>query len=126
MTNILLLGKESASFADLAAELTKKKDFNVVQVGSGKETLTYVNENKIDVVVAAELLSDGFALPFVKELMKKHPHINCAMVSSLPPKEFHEVTEGLGLFMQLPINSGAEEANKMMQFLDSINSLMGQ
>lgn len=126
MSNILLVGKEFASLADLAAELTKKKGFNVVHVGSGKEALNLVQENKIDVVVAADLLSDGFALPFVKELMTKHPHINCAMVSSLPPKEFHEVTEGLGLFMQLPINPGAEEANKMIQFLDSINSLMGQ
>ncbi len=126
MTNILLVGKESASVADLAAEFTKKNGFNVDHVGSGKEALELVNENKIEVVVAAGLLSDGIALPFVKELMKKHPHINCAMVSPLPSKEFHEVTEGLGLFMQLPINSGAEEAKKMMQFLDSINSLMGQ
>ena len=47
------------------------------------------------------------------------------MVSTLPAEEFHEVTEGLGVFMQLPVNPGAEEAAKMMQLLESINVLMG-
>ena len=124
MTNILLVSKESASLADLADELIKRKRFNVVQVKSGKEAFSLVRENKAEVVIAAEVLADGPALPFVKELMKKYPLINCAMVSSLSLEDFHEHTEGLGLFMQLPIRPGAEEANKMIQFLDFISVLM--
>jgi DNA-binding response OmpR family regulator len=125
MSKILLVSKGSASLADLADELIKRKEFDVMQVKSGEEALSLVRENRADVVIAAEVLSDGLALPFVQELMRKHPLINCAMISSLPPEDFHELTEGLGLFMQLPINPGAEEADKMVQFLDSISALMG-
>jgi DNA-binding response OmpR family regulator len=125
MSKILLVSKGSASLADLADELIKRKEFDVMQVKSGEEALSLVRENRADVVIAAEVLSDGLALPFVQDLMRKHPMINCAMISSLPPEDFHELTEGLGLFMQLPINPGAEEADKMVQFLDSISALMG-
>jgi DNA-binding response OmpR family regulator len=125
MSKILLVSKGSASLADLADELIKRKEFDVMQVKSGEEAFSLVRENRADVVIAAEVLSDGLAIPFVQDLMRKHPLINCAMISSLPPEDFHELTEGLGLFMQLPINPGAEEADKMVQFLDSISALMG-
>ncbi len=124
MSKILLVSKGSASLADLADELIKRKEFDVIQVQSGEEALSLVRENRADVVIAAEVLSDGLAVPFVQELMRKHPLINCAMVSSLSPEDFHELTEGLGLFMQLPLHPGAEEAKKMIQFLDSISALM--
>ena len=124
MSKILLVSKGSASLADLADELIKRKEFDVIQVQSGEEALSLVRENRADVVIAADVLSDGLAVPFVQELMRKHPLINCAMVSPLSPEDFHELTEGLGLFMQLPLHPGAEEAKKMIQFLDSISALM--
>lgn len=124
MTNILLVSRESASLADLAEELSKSKRFKVAQVKSGEEALCLAGENRVEAVIAAEILADGPALPFVKELMKKYPLINCAMVSSLSPEEYHELTEGLGLFMQLSVNPGAEEASRMIQFLDFISVLM--
>ena len=67
---------------------------------------------------------DDDLVAIVQELMREHPLINCAMVSSLSPEDFHELTEGLGLFMQLPLHPGAEEAKKVIQFLDSISALM--
>jgi len=126
MFSVLLVGKEPTLLVGLADELTNRNGYNVVQVGSGKEALSLLAKEQVDVVVAAELLSDGPALNFVKDLMKKYPQINCAMANSLPPEEFHEITEGLGVFMQLPVQAGAEEANKIMQFLNSINALMGE
>mgnify|MGYP001068844781 CR=1 FL=1 len=36
-----------------------------------------------------------------------------------------EVTEGLGVFMQLPVSPGAGETAKMLQLLKSIDALMG-
>jgi hypothetical protein len=48
------------------------------------------------------------------------------MVSSLSPEDFHEATEGLGVFMQLPVDPGAEEAGKMMQLFESISALLAK
>lgn len=125
MSNILLVSKESAPLADFGTELLNTKGVDVAQVAAGDEALGLIAEGKVKVVVVGELLADGLALDFVKRLMKEHPLIDCAMVSSLSPEEFHEVTEGLGLFMQLPVCPGVDEATKMLKLLNSIRALMG-
>lgn len=125
MSNILLVSKDSASLADFITELSNTKGIDVAQVAAGDEALSLIAEGKAEVVVVGELLVDGLALDFVKRLMKEHPLIDCAMVSSLSADEFHEVTEGLGLFMQLPACPGVEEAKKMLALLNSIRALMG-
>ncbi len=125
MLNILLVGKDLVTLTAFADELSQREGIRVSKAESAKEAWAYLGNLEVDVVVTAEQLADGAALPFVQELTKKMPLINCAMVSSLTAAEFHEATEGLGIFMQLPINSGAEEAAKMMQLLESINALMG-
>ncbi len=126
MSNILLVGKEPATLTDLGAELVNRMECNISHVASGKEALSLVADNKANVVIVAELLTDGPALPFIKILMKEYPLVNCAMVSPLSPKYFHEATEGLGLFMQLPLEPGAPEADKIKKILNSINTLMSE
>ncbi len=125
MLSLLLIGKDVTSLADFSAELSKHEEIRVVRAVSGKGAWTILASDKIDVVVIDEDLADGDSLSFVKELTRKQPQTNCAVVSSLSPEEFHEVTEGLGVFMQLPVKPGAEAAVKMMQLLESINVLMG-
>lgn len=125
MSNILVLSKESAPLADFTAELVNAKGVHLLQGGSGEEAIDLIVQGRVEVVVVGELLSDGPALDFVKRLMKTFPLIDCAMVSSLSHEEFHEETEGLGLFMQLPANPGVKEARKLLELLNSIRALMG-
>lgn len=124
MLNILLVGKDPVSLADFAAELSKKERIRVSRVTSAKEAWKLLGNYGIDVVVIDEKLADGSALSFVQELTRQQPLINCAMVSSLVPKDFHEATEGMGVLMQLPVGPGAKEAVKMVQLLESIDALM--
>lgn len=124
MLNILLVGKDPVSLADFAAELSKKERIRVSRVTSAKEAWKLLGNYGIDVVVIDEKLADGSALSFVQELTRQQPLINCAMVSSLVPKDFHEATEGMGVLMQLPVGPGAKEAVEMVQLLESIDALM--
>jgi len=124
MVSILLVGKDPATLAVFADELSRDEGLKVSSVGSGRQAWDFLGVNKVDVVVADEELADGPALPFVHELTKRYPLINCAMVSPLDPKEFHEVTEGLGVFMQLPVSPGGEEAAKMLRLLETIDALL--
>jgi hypothetical protein len=48
------------------------------------------------------------------------------MVSSLSPEDFHEMTEGLGIFMQLPVGPGAGEAVQLLRLLESIDALLAK
>lgn len=124
MLNILLVGKNNDGFQGFDAALGKEEGLRVHRAGSAKEAWGLLGNCRVDVVVMDEQLTDGEALPFVKQLVKQQPLINCAMVSSLAPKDFHEETEGLGVFMQLPVNPGAGEAEKMLQILQTIGALM--
>ncbi len=126
MLSILMVGKDPDALANFATALYKKEGIKVSKVASGKEAWRVLGNSKVDVVVTGEQLADGPALPFVLEMTKQYPLINCAMVSTLSPKDFHEATEGLGVFMQLPVVPGAEEAAKMVQLLESINALMSR
>jgi len=124
MLKILLVGKDPMSVADFADELSRKEGISVSRASSEKEAWELLRQCRIDVVVTDEKLEEGSPLPFVRELTRQQPLINCAMVSSLAPKRFHEVTEGFGVFMQLPCNPGVKEAAKMLQLLESIDALM--
>jgi DNA-binding NtrC family response regulator len=124
MLSILMVGKDPDALANLATELSENEGIKVSKVASGKEAWTLLGISKVDVVITDEQLADGPALPFVLEMTKRHPLVNCAMVSTLSPEDFHESTEGLGVFMQLPVVPGAEEAAKMVQLLESIDALM--
>ena len=124
MLNILLVGKDPVHLTDFAAELSRREGIRVSRATSAKEAWGLLGNFRVDVVVTDKELADGSALPFVHELTKQQPLINCAMVSSLAPKDFHEATEGLGVFMQLPVDPGTEEAVKMVQLLESIDALM--
>lgn len=124
LVRLLLVGEDFSSLESLGNALTEENSINVSWVHSGKEAVELVAGSMVDVVVTAEQLADGPALPFVQELIKKQPLVNCAMVSSLSHDEFHQATEGLGIFMQLPMTPGAGEATKMVELLESIRGLM--
>lgn len=124
MLNILLVGKDPVSLTDFAAELSRKEGIRVSRATSAKEVWGLLGNYRVDVVVTDQELEDGSTLPFIHELTMQQPLINCAMVSSLAPKDFHEATEGLGLFMQLPVDPGAEDAVKMVHLLESIDALL--
>ena len=124
MLSVLIVGKNPGSLAGLADELSRRQEIKVSRVTSGKDAWEFLSNSRVDVVVTDQELADGLALTFVHELTKRYPLINCAMVSSLSPKDFHEVTEGLGVFVQLPADPGVEEATKMLQLLESIAALL--
>ncbi|MCK5229369.1 MAG: hypothetical protein KAR13_03835, partial [Desulfobulbaceae bacterium] len=76
-----------------------------------------------DLVIIDEKFSDMTGLEFAEKLVTVNPMMNCAMVSSLSPEDFHEATEGLGILMQLPLASGKEDAEKLLKHLNSILNL---
>ncbi|MDR3632002.1 MAG: P-loop NTPase [Desulfocapsaceae bacterium] len=120
MLTILMACSNNASLAILADELSKLNRVTVSWAKSQQDAIKRIGAGSIDVLVVGEELLQGTALSLVKEVIKSDPFINCAVVSPLSPKEFHESTEGLGVFMQLQVNPGPGDAERMMSLLASI------
>ncbi len=124
MTRILLVGKEKTVFTDFAAALQKDSRIEVQQVTSSKEGLDMLEQQRAEVVVAATELADTDGLSFINDVAKKYPLINTALMSTLSPEDFHEETEGLGVFMQISGKPDQQQAQQMLKSLDSINALL--
>ncbi len=120
---IILLSKEESTLADVASVLSAHQGFDISCFKSAQQAWSYLQDNKIDVVVADDLLQDSTGLEFIKELVPRNPFVNCALISPLSHDEFHEVTEGYGIFMQLPVEPTAQLAYEMIDHLDKIYKL---
>ncbi len=121
--DILLVSREDSSLANMAAALTEI-DCNIARLSSARQVWAHLENNRVDVAVVSEELEDCPGLQFVKELITRKPFAQCALVSPLPENEFHDATEGYGVFMQLPQRPSAQYARDMIDRLDKIHRLI--
>jgi len=117
---ILLVGRERSSFDAFKRMFEAEKHIASRFVDSAEKAMQTLKQKRVDVAVVSDELSDKSGLQFIKELVVEHPFVNCALVSPLYSHEFHQQTEGLGVFMQLPVNPGAEAALEMIENLRKI------
>ncbi|TET86692.1 MAG: response regulator [Desulfobacteraceae bacterium] len=125
MLKLLLVSPNKASLSGLASALAEHGDVDLSWAESGEKALDIASDTAIDLVVTDERLGDMTGLEFAGRLLSVNPIINCASVSHLSPENFHEVSEGLGLMAQLPIQPSKEDAEKLLQRLRNLKSHMG-
>ncbi|CAG35067.1 hypothetical protein [Desulfotalea psychrophila] len=121
--DILLLDGQEPSFLQLKKSLAKNEKNEVTYTSSSTEAKKIIGANKAAVVLIAENLDSQSGLDFAKEIVPMNPFINYALQSSLPSEKFHDVTEGYGLFMQLPLDPGAEDAEQVTQIITKIHQI---
>ena len=123
MIKILLVTTEKESFSEFATTLGKDEDVELSWSANGQEALEKISDNPVDLVAVNENIGDMTGIEFMKKLLMINPMINCAAVSSLSHKEFHEASEGLGVLMQLPVNPGEFEAKDLLKRLKNLKDL---
>jgi len=124
LTRILLVTPDKANFSELSAEI-EKQGASVSWAASGSQALGTLAETAVDLVLTDETLGDMSGLEFVGRLVATNPMINCAAVSSLSPRAYHEATEGLGILMQLPPGPGAVDGQRLIAHLNQVMGLTG-
>ena len=119
MLNILLVSRSRTSISALKAGL-EENDVQTAWVESGSYALSILAERDFDLVVTDENLGDMTGLELIKSIIVKKPMINCAAISSFLSDDFHEISEGLGILVQLPVNPGHKYAGKLLERLNKI------
>ena len=120
MIHVLLVSSDKDFFIDLASEKDKNINLKIYRAMSGSEALSMISDNTFELVVTDESLSDMTGLKFVEKVVSRNPMVNCALVSSLSSKDFHEASEGLGILMQLPPRPEKIHAEKLLHHLNTI------
>lgn len=121
---IVFIAKNFSRFSDLVARLRREQEVELVPVSTGNAGLKQLKDKRLDLVIVDEQLDDMSGIAFVKQLVMVNPLANTTIVSSLAAEEFHEVTEGLGVLMQLPPHPGEKDAEAMLTVLAKIGGLM--
>lgn len=117
---LVFAGQDASAFRELAAALSDRSGLTILSTPSPEETWQVLNNGPIDILIADERVGTIDGEAFVKEVISTYPLINCGLVSPLAPAAFHEATEGLGLFHQLPLHPGAEEAAGLLAAIDKL------
>ncbi len=124
MLKLLLVSRNEGALSILSSALSGKGDIEWEVLTSGEKALAALSSKAVDLVVADEDLGDMTALELSRRLLRINPMINCALVSSLSPEEFHEASEGLGIIAQLPEHPDGEDAETLIQILKSIKGML--
>lgn len=125
MLKLLFVTPKKENLFDLASSLTAHGNVEVSWAESGEKALDMISGTSVDLMVADEELGDMTGLELANRLIRVSPMTNCALVSVLSPQEFHEVSEGLGIMMQLPIKSDSDYAEKLLNHLKEVRGLAG-
>jgi DNA-binding response OmpR family regulator len=123
MLKLLIVTPESAGFADFARKINETGRFEIFWAETGTAALALITRDPVDLVVADESVGDMSGLSFAEKLVSVNAMINCALVSSRPADEFHEISEGLGIVAQLTPNPDGNQARNLLSHLENIFSL---
>ena len=115
---------DKAPFNEFALVLAQNDDVELSWAETGQRALNMVSGTTLDLVVVDEKLGDMTGIEFIETLVSVNPMINCAAVSPLPSAEFHEVSEGLGILAQLPVQPGAKDAEDLLKLLNHLKKLL--
>ena len=124
MLRLLVVSPNRDALSVLASTLADHSDVNLFWVESGGKALETVSDTAFDLVVTDEKLRDMTGFELAGKLISVNPMINCAVISALSPEDFHEVSEGLGLMAQLPVQPSKEQTEELLQRLKNLKDLM--
>ena len=123
---ILLVAADKKSLHNVELVIKKDAHFTIMHTDSATQAMQYVKSVKIDVAVISEKLTDTDGLALTKDIVTTNPFINCALESPLDHDDFHEVTEGYGVFMQLPVEPSIQDARDMIEHLNKIYQISAE
>ena len=103
-----------------AAALSSDPAVNLQRVVSGAEALEAARAAAPHLVIIDADLPDTAPLDLVQKLLMVNATVNTAVVSPLPDEEFHEASEGLGIFARLPDDPGRSDAEGILRKLRTV------
>jgi DNA-binding response OmpR family regulator len=127
MIDAVLAVTDKQRFTQLSQEM-RRYPVDIHWTDTGKAVLDILSQamdqgRTVDLVITDETLTDMSGRDLVEQVIMKSPVTNCAAVSTLSSDRFHEVYEGLGVLMQLPLTPDAESGKELVRILKKLNIL---
>ena len=122
MIHILMVSKEKIVFKEIEAA------FSINQItfdwtDTAQNALSMLSREKFDLFITHEQLPDTTGRNLIEKVLFQNAMMNCVVLSALPPKDFHEAYEGLGVLMQFPLNPGEKHVQTLLEHLNLITRI---
>ena len=126
MKQAVFVSRDKTQFEGLE-QMLDRHSIEIRWCGTGKELLSLIaNTPKgqwIDLVIMEEALPDMNAKALVEAVVTQSPMTNCAITGTMDKTQFHDVYEGYGVLMQLPVQPGQDDARNLEDQLKKIRLL---
>lgn len=126
MKQAVFVSRDTAQFKELELMLGQHS-FEIDWCATGKELLSLIADTPkgewIDLVIMEEAMPDMDAKALVEAVITQSPMTNCAIAGTMDNKKFHDVHEGYGVLMQLPVQPGQDDAQKLEDHMKKIRLL---
>jgi DNA-binding response OmpR family regulator len=117
---ILVISHRAEDLDGFFKALEQDANTEVALAPTGEAALEMVGISPPDLAVVDTGLADQGPFEMVTKLMKANVMVNTAVISSLSEDDFHELSEGLGVLVQLPPKPAAEQAVDLLEKLKSV------
>ena len=123
MKQAVFVNRDKAQFKELE-KMLGQHSIDVKWCATGKELLSLIADTPkgqwIDLVIMEEVLPDMNAKALVEAVTTQSPMTNCVITGTMDKKRFHDVHEGYGVLMQLPVQPGQDDARNLEDHLKKI------
>lgn len=124
MLHIIFAAQNYAGFAALVERLRQEPDIELIPVSTSASVKKALKEKETHLLIAAEQLEDCSGTACIRQVAMQFPLVHTALCSPLDPEAFHESTEGLGVLLQLPPQPGLADAERILERMAHIASLL--
>jgi CheY-like chemotaxis protein len=127
MRKVVVAGQDRQKFREIETIL-RQHPVEIVWAANGTAALDIVTaagdrSKAVDLVIIDELLEDMTGRTLVEQVITVSPMTNCAAVSSLSAKAFHDAFEGFGVLMQLPGDPTEQDGQDLVTCMKKIKLL---
>lgn len=126
MRQAVFVSRDKAQFKGLE-QMLDQNSFEITWCATGKELLSLLSDTPkgqwIDLVMMEQDLPDMNAKALVEGVTVQSPMTNCVIAGTMDKKQFHDVYEGYGVLMQLPVQPGQDDAQTLEDHLKKIRLL---
>jgi two-component SAPR family response regulator len=123
MLNILIATSNGDHFSEMVDGLEIATTCTVDWAGSVGELKEKASNTSVDILIIDEKVKEIAGIDIARQVVFINPMINIAIVSALAHNAFHEASEGLGVFAQLPPNPGKQDADKLFAAFQKVRVL---
>ncbi len=89
----------------------------LIQVNSAAEAVAAARRISLFLAVIDPQIDGDNGLALIRQLMQINAFIHTAVLTDMEEEEFHELGEGLGIMMRLPLTPNGEDAGELLSRL---------